>query len=186
VLVAHACNPSYSVCRDQEDCSLKPAEASNLQKPIMKKPFTKKGLMEWLMVLMYRPWLQVPVLPKNSFLHFSDYGEGHKCREKEHDDQVMEWMFGDQNHGNYSIRNSVLCCLTHPDVYIMHALWWVSHLSMYFFHTGAWTQGLYLEPPHQPIVCVCVRCFFLRWESHKLFSQLYLNCDPPDICLLSS
>jgi hypothetical protein len=28
-LVAHACNPSYSGCRDQEDCGLKPAQANS-------------------------------------------------------------------------------------------------------------------------------------------------------------
>jgi hypothetical protein len=30
VLVAHACNPSYSGGRDLEDCDLKPAQANNL------------------------------------------------------------------------------------------------------------------------------------------------------------
>jgi hypothetical protein len=32
--VAEAGNPSYSVGRDQEDCSLKPALANNLRDPI--------------------------------------------------------------------------------------------------------------------------------------------------------
>jgi hypothetical protein len=36
VLVAQACNPSYSGGRDQEDHGLK-------QDSILKKPFTKKG-----------------------------------------------------------------------------------------------------------------------------------------------
>jgi hypothetical protein len=44
VLVAHACNPSYSEGRDQEDCSSKPAWANIVpQDPISKKSFTKEG-----------------------------------------------------------------------------------------------------------------------------------------------
>jgi hypothetical protein len=41
-LVAHACNPSYSGSRDQEDHVLKPAWESSSQDPILKKPITKK------------------------------------------------------------------------------------------------------------------------------------------------
>jgi hypothetical protein len=40
VLVAHACNPSYSGGRDQ-DCSLKPAQANSSWDPISKNPITK-------------------------------------------------------------------------------------------------------------------------------------------------
>jgi hypothetical protein len=36
-LVAHACNPSYSAGRDQEDHSSKPAQANSLQDPNLKK-----------------------------------------------------------------------------------------------------------------------------------------------------
>jgi hypothetical protein len=50
VPVAHACNPSYSGGRDQEDGGSKPSEASSLQDPISKIPFTKIGLVEWLKV----------------------------------------------------------------------------------------------------------------------------------------
>jgi hypothetical protein len=42
VPVAHACNPSYSGDRDQEDHGLKPAQANSSQDPISKKPITKK------------------------------------------------------------------------------------------------------------------------------------------------
>jgi hypothetical protein len=49
--VAHACDPSYSGGRGQEDRCLKPAWANGLQVPISKKPITKKGLVEWLKVL---------------------------------------------------------------------------------------------------------------------------------------
>jgi hypothetical protein len=42
VLMAHCYNPSYSGGRDQEDHSLKPAQANSLQDPISKNPFTKK------------------------------------------------------------------------------------------------------------------------------------------------
>jgi hypothetical protein len=43
VLVAHACNPSCSGGRDQEDQDLKPAQTNSSRNPISKKPFTKKG-----------------------------------------------------------------------------------------------------------------------------------------------
>jgi hypothetical protein len=43
VPVVHACNPSYSGGRDQEDCSLKSARANSSRDPILKKPFTKRA-----------------------------------------------------------------------------------------------------------------------------------------------
>jgi hypothetical protein len=43
----HACNPSYSGGRDQEDCSSKPALTNSSKDPISKNPFTKR-LVEWL------------------------------------------------------------------------------------------------------------------------------------------
>jgi hypothetical protein len=36
-LVAHACDPSYSGGRDQEDHGLKPAQGNSSQDPILKK-----------------------------------------------------------------------------------------------------------------------------------------------------
>jgi hypothetical protein len=41
--VAHACNPSYTGGRDQEDCSLKPARANSSRDPISKKPSQKRS-----------------------------------------------------------------------------------------------------------------------------------------------
>jgi hypothetical protein len=41
-VVAHACNPSYSGGRDQEDHSSKSAQASSSQDPISKKIHKKK------------------------------------------------------------------------------------------------------------------------------------------------
>jgi hypothetical protein len=41
-------NPSYSGGRDQEDHGSKPAWANSSQYPILKKPLTKKGLVDWL------------------------------------------------------------------------------------------------------------------------------------------
>jgi hypothetical protein len=41
-LVVHACNPSYSGSRDQEDCGLKPARANSSRDPTLKIPITKK------------------------------------------------------------------------------------------------------------------------------------------------
>jgi hypothetical protein len=49
-LVDHACNPSYSGGRDQEDLGSKPTQANSLQDPISKKTHHKKGLVEWLEV----------------------------------------------------------------------------------------------------------------------------------------
>jgi hypothetical protein len=49
-LVAHACNPSYSGGRDQEDQGSKPARANSSARPCLEKPFTKTGLVEWLKV----------------------------------------------------------------------------------------------------------------------------------------
>jgi hypothetical protein len=40
VLVAHACNPSYSRVRDQEDRGSKPTQAKSSQDPISKMPNT--------------------------------------------------------------------------------------------------------------------------------------------------
>jgi hypothetical protein len=42
--VAHACNPSYSGDRNQEDHGSKPAQANSSQEPYLEKPFTKIGL----------------------------------------------------------------------------------------------------------------------------------------------
>jgi hypothetical protein len=48
--VAHACNPSYSRGRNQEDHGSKPVQANSSGDPISKIPTTKKGLVEWLKV----------------------------------------------------------------------------------------------------------------------------------------
>jgi hypothetical protein len=40
--VVHACDPSYSGGRDQEDGGSKPAQANSSLDPILKKPITKK------------------------------------------------------------------------------------------------------------------------------------------------
>jgi hypothetical protein len=50
MLVAHACTPSHSGGRDQENHVSKPAQANSSTKPCLKKPFTKIGLVEWLKV----------------------------------------------------------------------------------------------------------------------------------------
>jgi hypothetical protein len=60
-MVAHACNPSYSGGRDQEDHSLKPSQANSLRDPISKKPFTEKG---WWSSSRCRPCVQTPVPQK--------------------------------------------------------------------------------------------------------------------------
>jgi hypothetical protein len=40
--VTHACNPSYSAGRDQEDSGSKPTWANSSRDPILKKPSQKK------------------------------------------------------------------------------------------------------------------------------------------------
>jgi hypothetical protein len=47
VRVAHACNPSYSGGRDQEDHGSKPSQAE-FKRPYFKKLFTK--IVEWLKI----------------------------------------------------------------------------------------------------------------------------------------
>jgi hypothetical protein len=47
--VTHNCNSSYSGGSDQEDCSWKPAGANSFSRPYLEKPFTKIGLVKWLM-----------------------------------------------------------------------------------------------------------------------------------------
>jgi hypothetical protein len=58
VPVAHACNPSYSEGRDQEDCGSKPAWANNSQDPILKKTNHKKV---WWSDSRCRAWVQTLV-----------------------------------------------------------------------------------------------------------------------------
>jgi hypothetical protein len=48
--VAHAYNPSYSGDRDQEDYSLKLAQANSSLRPYLEKTHQKKWLLEWLKV----------------------------------------------------------------------------------------------------------------------------------------
>jgi hypothetical protein len=48
--VAHACNPSYSEGRDQEDHNLKPAPQKIVCEPQSQKIPSQKGLVEWLKV----------------------------------------------------------------------------------------------------------------------------------------
>jgi hypothetical protein len=42
-MVAHACNPTYSGGRDQEDHGSKPVQASSSQDPVSTKPIKKRG-----------------------------------------------------------------------------------------------------------------------------------------------
>jgi hypothetical protein len=50
-MVPHACNPSYSGGRDQENHGSKPAQENSWKDPISKKLITKKGLVLWLKVI---------------------------------------------------------------------------------------------------------------------------------------
>jgi hypothetical protein len=68
VLVLHACNPSYSRGRDQEDHGLKPAQANSFRDPTSKNPSQKKG---WWSGSRRRPWVQalVPQKTKQNKTH---------------------------------------------------------------------------------------------------------------------
>jgi hypothetical protein len=59
--VAHACNPSCSGGRDQEDCGSKPARANTSWDPISKNPITERG---WWSGSRCRHWVQAPVPKK--------------------------------------------------------------------------------------------------------------------------
>jgi hypothetical protein len=54
-LVVHTCNPSYSGGRHQEDHGSKSAQTNSLKDPILKKPITKKGLVELVKALSSSP-----------------------------------------------------------------------------------------------------------------------------------
>jgi hypothetical protein len=76
VLVAHACNPSYSAGRDEKDHSSKTVWTNRLTAPISKNPSHthKKGLVEWLKV---KALISSPGTSKNKkvggwFLYFED------------------------------------------------------------------------------------------------------------------
>jgi hypothetical protein len=60
--VAHACNPSYSGGRDQEDHGSKSAQANSSWDSISKIPITKMGI--FVSGSKCRPWVQSPVLKK--------------------------------------------------------------------------------------------------------------------------
>jgi hypothetical protein len=48
--MAHACNPSYSDGRHQEDCGSKPAWPNSSGRPYLEKTLHKKWLVEWFKV----------------------------------------------------------------------------------------------------------------------------------------
>jgi hypothetical protein len=56
--VAHACNPSHSGGRDQEEHGSKPAQPNSSRDPISKISIVKKG---WRNGSRHRPWVQAPV-----------------------------------------------------------------------------------------------------------------------------
>jgi hypothetical protein len=66
-LVAHACNPSYSGGRDQEDCSLKPAW-TKFENPYLEKKASQKN--GWWSGSRCRPWVQTLVPQKKNKTFF--------------------------------------------------------------------------------------------------------------------
>jgi hypothetical protein len=57
------------------------------------------------------------------------------------------------------------------------------HNFFFFCGTGVWTQGLPLETFHQPFFVIF---FFQNRVLWTILPRLPSNCDPPDLCLLSS
>jgi hypothetical protein len=53
----------------------------------------------------------------------------------------------------------------------------------FFCGTGVWTQGLYLEPLHQPFFLWCA---FLRQYLMNYLPRLASNSDLFDLCLRNS
>jgi hypothetical protein len=74
--MAHACSPSYSGGRDQEDYGLKPAQANSPRDPILKNPSPKR-LMEWLKVYA----LSSNSSTSNKTKHTNDHSIGIQCQE---------------------------------------------------------------------------------------------------------
>jgi hypothetical protein len=63
VLVAHACNPTYSGGRDQEDRGLKPPQANSSWDPTLKNRSQKQG---WWSGSRWRPWVRNPAPQKQT------------------------------------------------------------------------------------------------------------------------
>jgi hypothetical protein len=74
-----------------------------------------------------------------------------------------------------------LCLLSSWD-YRHELLFLASWCIIIIIDTGAWTQGLYLEPLHQPFFVMG----FFDLGSLKLFAIVTLKSNLPDLCLLSS
>jgi hypothetical protein len=75
-------------------------------------------------------------------------------------------------------------CPTHPGTHVvqLHLVSFFLPSFLFFDSTRAWTQGLHLEPLHQPFLCYV-------FSKHGLMNYLPTiasNQDPPDLCLLSS
>jgi hypothetical protein len=193
VLVAHAYNPSYSVCRDQEDCSLKPAEANYFQNPIMKKTLHKKGLVQWLMVLMYRPWVQAPVLPKIHFFISVTTGKDMNVKRKNVMTKSWNECLETRIMGTIHELNKKFCVvLSHPSCCIHYACSFRSKSSFHvLFPYKGWNSGPipWASPPaHFVCVCVCVcacvcemGCF---WDGSLI--NYFTNCIWIVILLISA
>jgi hypothetical protein len=130
--VAHACNPSYSGDRNQEDQGSLVLETLS-----WKYPTQKKG---WWSGSRGRSWIHDPVLQKKKH-------PATKVSFSERDLSLLPrllWTPGLQQSSCLSL----LSDWNHR--YLTWLLTWVSHLFV-FFSTGVWTQGIHLEPLyHQP------------------------------------
>jgi hypothetical protein len=72
--VAHACNPSYSGGRGQEDRTSKTAQANSLGDPILRTPITKKKKKGWWSGSSQARVLQKKKERKEIFLRLGDGG----------------------------------------------------------------------------------------------------------------
>jgi hypothetical protein len=98
--VAHACNPSCSGGRDQEDCGSKPARANTSWDPISKNPITERG---WWSGSRCRHWVQAPV-PKKK-----------KKKNQQADAQSKRKMDGPELWTGSSTKQAILIANKHMD-----------------------------------------------------------------------
>jgi hypothetical protein len=90
------------------------------------------------------------------------------------------WLL--KSHAVLPVPASHICQLFHTTVCCLSTLCCI-YLFYFLGGTGAWNQGLHLEPLHQPFFC---EGFFWYRVSQKYLPRLASSCDPPDLCLLSS
>jgi hypothetical protein len=147
--VVHTCNSSYSGGKDQENCSVKPAQENSLREPISKQPFPKRvdGVAQGV---------GSEFKPQNH-THTHTHTHTHKVLNSDpFATSVMTplcaWTLLVNNVCKYIKytglqRNSVVFEYSYFNI-----------ILFFFLSTWVWTQGFELEPCFQP---------FLLWLFRK-------------------